>query len=350
MVSASASLRARRLGLGLFGVAVSAVSIAVMATVIDIGATAQTLAQTDLRFVAATLLLLPAQIGLRTLRWQLLLPARDDGTRAGVLRVLPVLLAGYLGNLVLPARLGELARAYLMARRERLSFSRVLGSVLLERVIDLASIALLAMAAAAYLGAPGWMVRGMAIVAAIGAVVVLVLVASGIPRAVRAVVAVIGRRADPVRVALDQVRSFGEGAHGGGWRRLALAVVLSTVTWLFVAGVFWLTARALGLQLGMAGSMLVAAVTTLGTAIPSAPANLGTFEAAAVLVLSVLGLDAAEALALAILVHATMTVPFAVTGIAAVGSMSVSLVAVADEASAALPAAVSVPTPSAAPD
>jgi uncharacterized protein (TIRG00374 family) len=349
-VSPTTHARARRLGIGLVGVAVSAVAIAVLATVIDIGATAQTLVRTDLRFVAATLLLVPAQIGLRTLRWQLLLPARDDGTRAGPLRVMPVLLAGYLGNLVLPARLGELARAYLMARRERLGFSRVLGSILLERVIDLASLAAVAMTAAIYLGAPEWLVRGMAIVAGIGVVVVLVLAASGIPRAVRALVAVIGRRAEPLRAALDQVRSFGEGAHGGGWRRLALALLLGTATWLFVAGTYWLTARALDMQLGMAGSMLVAAVTTLGTAIPSAPANLGTFEAAAVLVLSILGVDAVEALALAILAHAVVTIPIAIAGVVVVGSMSVSLAQVADQATAALPTAVAQPTPTPASD
>jgi hypothetical protein len=349
-VSPTTHARARRLGIGLVGVAVSAVAIAVLATVIDIGATAQTLVRTDLRFVAATLLLVPAQIGLRTLRWQLLLPARDDGTRAGPLRVMPVLLAGYLGNLVLPARLGELARAYLMARRERLGFSRVLGSILLERVIDLASLAAVAMTAAIYLGAPEWLVRGMAIVAGIGVAIVLVLVASGIPRAVRALVAVIGRRAEPLRAALDQVRSFGEGAHGGGWRRLALALLLGTATWAFVAGTYWLTARALDMQLSMAGSMLVAAVTTLGTAIPSAPANLGTFEAAAVLVLSILGVDAAEALALAILAHAVVTIPIAIAGVVVVGSMSVSLAQVADQATAALPTAVAQPTPTPASD
>lgn len=338
---------ARRVGTGVVGIVVSAVAVAVLATVIDIGATAEALGRTNLALVAATLLLVPGQIVLRTLRWQLLLPVGPHGRRPTALRVLPVLLAGYFGNLILPARLGELARAYLLARREQLGFSRVLGSVLLERVIDLASLALVAIAAALVAGAPDWIVRGMAIIATVGFVLVAILVASGIPRTVRAIASLLGTRAERVRVAINHAVSFGEGANGGGWAPLALALVLSTATWFFVAATYWLAARALGLEISMSGSMLVAAVTTLGTAIPSAPANVGTFEAAAVLVLTALSVPAAEALALALLVHAIVTVPFAVTGAAAVAWMSISLSEVAEEASAAVPAGT---TPSPAPD
>jgi uncharacterized protein (TIRG00374 family) len=344
-VRSSTVQRARRVGAGLIGFGVSAVAILVLVSVIDLRETAAVLARTDLRLVAATLLLVPAQILLRTLRWQLLLPVRSDGTRPSPLRVMPVLLAGYLGNLILPARLGELARAFLLARRERLGFSRVLGSVLLERVIDLASLALVAVAAALRAGAPDWMVRGMAVVAVIGFVVVAVLVASGIPRTVRAIAGVFGARAERMRAAITHAVSFGEGANGGGWRPLGLAIVLSTATWLFVAGTYWLVARALGFEISLSGSMLVAAVTTLGSAIPSAPANVGTFEAFAVLVLTALGISAPEALALAVLVHATVTVPFVFTGVAAVSAMSVSLSEVADEASAILPAAPPAASP-----
>ena len=336
------------MGTGVIGLVVSAVAVAVLATVIDVGATAETLARTSLPLVAATLLFVPGQILLRTLRWRLLLPIGADGGRPSARRVLPVLLAGYLGNLILPARLGELARAYLLARREALGFSRVLGSVLLERVIDLASLALVAIAAALLAGAPEWIVRGMAIVAGVGFVLVVILVASGIPRTVRAIAGIFGARAERMRVAINHAVSFGEGANGGGWGPLAVATALSTATWFFVAATYWLAARALGLEISMSGSMLVAAVTTLGTAIPSAPANVGTFEVAAVVVLSALGVSAAEALALALLVHAIVTVPFAITGAAAVGWMSISLSEVADEASGAIPTATRVATP--APD
>jgi hypothetical protein len=333
----SGRTRARRVGTGLVGLLVSAAAVAVLATVIDIGATAETLGRTNLALVALTLLLVPGQIVLRTLRWRLLLPLRADGQRPEIQRVLPVLLAGYLGNLILPARLGEPARAYLMARREQLSFARVLGSVLLERVIDLASLAVVAVLAALVAGAPEWIVRGMIIVAVVGAVLVALLVASGIARVIRLLAGIFGTRAGRMRAAFNHAINFGEGANGGGWGSLALAVVLSTATWGFVAATYWLSARSLGLEISMSGAMLIAAVATLGTAIPSAPANIGTFEVATVVVATALGVPAAAALALALLAHAIVTVPFAITGAAAVAHLSISLADVAEEATAALP-------------
>jgi hypothetical protein len=316
---------------------VSAAAVAVLVTVIDIRGTAETLARTNLWLAAATLLLVPGQIILRTLRWRLLLPLRPDGERPTVGRVMPVLLIGYLANLILPARLGEGARAYLLARREQIGFARVLGSVLLERVIDLASLALVAVLAALQSGAPEWIVRGMVIVAVVGFALVALLVASGITRTVAVLARLLGTRADRMRGAIDHATSFGEGANGGGWGPLAVAVLFSTLTWAFVAGTYWLAAQSLGIDIRISASMLVAAVATLGTAIPSAPANIGTYEVATVVVLTALGVPAHEALAMALLTHAIVTVPFAITGAAAVAHLSVSLSDVADEATAALP-------------
>ena len=292
------------------------------------------------------MLIVPFQVLLRTQRWRLLLPRRPDGHRPALLRVMPVLLIGYFGNLILPARLGEPVRGYLMARRERIGFARVLGSVLLERVIDLATLALVAVAAAILAGAPGWMVQGMLLVTLVGVGVGVVLVASGIERAAALTTRLLGERAARLKLALQQVTHFGEGAGGASTTGpLVAAVVISGLTWFFVAATYWILSRSLGLDLSSSGALLVAAVTTLGTAIPSAPAHIGTFEVAAVVAATSLGMPPEEALALALLAHAITTLPFALAGAASVTWMSVSLGAVATEAAAASEQA----TPAAAP-
>jgi uncharacterized membrane protein YbhN (UPF0104 family) len=94
-------------------------------------------------------------------------------------------------------------------------------------------------------------------------------------------------------------------------------------------------ARSLGIEVTVAGAMLIAAVSTLGTAIPSAPAYLGTFEVAGVVAAGALGIGAGEALAMALLAHAVTTIPFAIAGGLAVGWLSISLDEVAGEAVAA---------------
>lgn len=327
----------RRLGAGVIGLLVSLAAIAFLASVIDLRATVEVLGGTHLGWLAATLLMVPAQVLLRSQRWRLLLPRRPDGERPALRRVTPVLLAGQLANLVLPVKLGEPVRAYLMARREQLSLVRVFGSVLLERVIDMASLAPLAVLAALVVGAPGWMVSGAGLLAVAGLVLVLLLVASAIPRAIRLVSRLVGGRAERYRGVARTLMALGEGASGSGRPALVLAIALSTLTWFFVAGTFWLLGLALDLGIDPAGAMLIAAIATLGTAIPSAPASIGTFELATVAAAGVLGVSGEHALALALLAHAVTSLPFAAAGMGAVAWMSISLGQMANEATAAWP-------------
>ena len=339
MLSSATAQRGRRIGAWAIGLVISAAAVAVLATVIDVDATLRVLGRTDVGWLALTLLMVPAQIVLRAMRWRLLLPRRPDGRRPATVGVMLVMLVGYLANLILPARLGEPVRAYLMARRESIGFARVLGSVLLERVIDLATLALVAVAAAIAIGAPDWLIRGTGVVGGIGVVLVVLLAASAIPRAARLLGRIVGGR---VRALTGALVSFGEGAGGGDRVSLLVAIVMSTVTWFFVAATFWLLGRSLDLGIGPGGAMLIAAVTTLGTAIPSAPASIGTFELAAVVAAGALGIPGEQALALALLAHAVSTLPFVVAGVGAMGWMSISITEVADEATAAWPDAIPV--------
>lgn len=79
------------------------------------------------------------QVTVRAWRWSFLMPHGFDDGRLGVRRLLPPLLVAYLGNAVLPARLGEPMRAMLASPRERVGTTEALGSVLL--VMTLASMA-----------------------------------------------------------------------------------------------------------------------------------------------------------------------------------------------------------------
>ena len=66
------------------------------------------------------------------------------------------MLVGYLGNAVLPARLGEPMRAVIASRRERIGTTEALGSVLVERVIDIATLAVVGFVAALIVAGPAW--------------------------------------------------------------------------------------------------------------------------------------------------------------------------------------------------
>lgn len=306
----------RRLWLGAFGLAISAAALFLAIRSVDLNQTASLLARTDLRLVGATLFVIGGQVLIRTLRWRLLLRPFFPAGIPGLPKLIPVLLVGYLGNAVLPARLGEPIRAVLVSRRERVGVPEALASVYLERIIDVATLGILILAAAAFVGAPAWIVQTTAIAAALGLGLVVVLAAAN-PASLVAlahrVPAVAGSRR--LTTAVEMLTRF---VAGLGGRQRAFAIVtaagLSAVAWVLDATTFWLVARALGLDLGPAEAVLVAGVTVLVTAVPSAPGYVGTFELSAVAAAGALGVEQSAALGLALLAHAVALVPLGVAG------------------------------------
>lgn len=303
----------------------SAAAILYVMQSVDLERAGAVLAGADWRWLLAAFGVVPALMALRGWRWQQILPVAD-GARPSVPRVLVPLLVGNLANLVLPARAGDPLRAYLLARRERMRFSGTLGSLALERAMDLATLAVIGLPAAVAANAVGWMVSGLALLAVGGMVLTALLVSPLVRHAVSAVAArpLISRRRVASRGA-GVVLSFSEGARGSGTRRVIGAIALSALTWVVVAIAIWLAARSLSISLDPAGAVVVAALTSLGTAIPSAPAAIGTYELAAVVAGHALGVGNAEALALGLVAHAVTTLPFVAAGGAALGLTSLGL-------------------------
>ncbi|MGQ1890057.1 lysylphosphatidylglycerol synthase transmembrane domain-containing protein [Thermophagus sp. OGC60D27] len=70
----------------------------------------------------------------RTIRWQMLIEPVEK--RPGLLNTFLAVMIGYLANLAIP-RMGEISRCAVLSRYENASFSRLVGTVVTERVIDL---------------------------------------------------------------------------------------------------------------------------------------------------------------------------------------------------------------------
>lgn len=92
------------------------------------------------------------------------------------------------------------------------------------------------------------------------------------------------------------------------------AAGISVAAWLLDATSFWLAGQAVGADVSYGAAMLIGGVSVLGTAIPSAPGFVGTFELAAAGMATALGVPGAEALAMAVATHAMTLVPMALGG------------------------------------
>ena len=327
--------RRSSLAIRLVGLLVSLAALWLVIHSVDLGTCATVLSHASPIPLLACLAVIAIQVTLRSIRWRLLLPAPRGGGSIRVRRIVPVLLVGYLGNAVLPARLGEPIRAYLVARREDLDAAEAFGSVVLERVVDTATLAVVAFAAAVIVKAPGWIVQATAVVALTGSALTGALVVIGpgpLVRLTRRLVAPLpgAARAEPVLGRLDDfARGIERPCRSGA---VVVAAIVSAACWMLDATTFWLVARSIGAPVDPAAALLIAAVTVLGTALPSAPGYVGTFELAAATTAQALGVSAAPALALAVLAHGMTVLPSAGGGAVSLLAMNARLGRLATDA------------------
>jgi len=325
----------------LAGLIISVIAIVIVVGSVDVSATVEVLRHADLRFIALALVALAAQLLVRGWRWRMVLPLRPSGEQVRVARTISPMLIGYLGNTILPARLGEVIRSFLVAKREQLVPLEAFGATMLERLVDVAVLALIGLAAALFLGAEWWIVTIGVVASAGGVIILALLVVVGFRRLVdiaRAVLARIGLAGRGERL-LAWATSFATGVdRGRDVPRLAGVAAVSVLAWALDAAIFFFVAQSLGIDLAYPEAILIGAVAVLATAIPAAPGYVGTFELAATATAVALGVPRPEALALAVLVHIVTVIPVALAGAAALiltGSRLDTIAAEAEESEAA---------------
>jgi glycosyltransferase 2 family protein len=301
----------------LAGLAISGIAIVILVSTVDIAATVEILGRAQLGYIGLAWAVLAVQVVVRGWRWSVILPLRPSGDRVPVRRTFSPMLIGYLGNALLPARLGEPIRAFLVARRESLVPLEAFGATMLERFVDVVVLAFIGLTAAVILDAEWWMVTVGLAGSIAGLVALALLVGLGFSRLVDVVIGILRRLglADRLGRVLHWSMSFAAGVdRGRDVRRLAVVALASVVAWVLDATIFYLVARSLGIDLGLLGAVLVGAISVLATAIPAAPGYVGTFELAATATAVALGVPRDEALALAVLVHVVTVVPIAIAG------------------------------------
>jgi hypothetical protein len=268
--------------------------------------------QTTLIWVGLAAALNVAALGFAAARWRALVRPLAATTTLG--QAFKAMMVGFSVSMVVPARAGELARSHYLGVRTGLSRASVLGSIVLDHLVN--AVGLLAGLAVIpfFIGIPGWLRSGSWVALALFAVGLAAVAA------LRPVDRERGRLpADdaPGRRLTGLLGKLQHGLTGARQpRALALSFGASLVAWALEVGVVMLTLRAIGLTLPVPAAFLVLAAVNLAIAFPVAPpANLGTLELGATLALLQFGVPKAEALAFAILYHLLQVVPVAVMGV-----------------------------------
>jgi uncharacterized protein (TIRG00374 family) len=267
--------------------------------------------------------LIPLAIGLyfvgvlvRSARWGLLLP----GQSVNLSILFRTLVVGFTVNNLLPLRMGEVARAYLLARWCRVTYSATVASLVVERVLDGLSLAVLLLAALLVLPDPPAYLWAVGVIAALGFLATAVLLAVAAWRAT-ALSAIAGFVAGwlPARF-----RPGLTGAAAGFAQSLALVhdpgrlvrlLGLSLLAWAFELGLFYVLSLSLAIFASYPQALLVGSAANFATLLPSSPGYAGTFDAALTKVAQdALGISAGVAGAYDIIVHACLFLPVVLVG------------------------------------
>jgi uncharacterized protein (TIRG00374 family) len=251
---------------------------------------------------------------LRGYRWSLLL--RGAGYRVPVRDSTEIIFISWLVNCLVPAKLGDVYRAYLLKLNFAVSLSKTFGTVFIERVFDLFAIVVLGVAAGF------WSFRDnltpeVRLVFAIGVAVVVVL-AVGLFVVRNFGHRIIDRLPRRLHRAREFYERFEEGVFSISRRQLPVLVVVTALIWATEAMRLYLVVLALGFEdvrLGLSGAFFVALIASLLTAIPLTPAGLGIVEAGIVGVLRVFyNVPPTEAAAIALLDRAISVLSVVILG------------------------------------
>lgn len=251
---------------------------------------------------------------LRGLRWATLI--RGTGYPLRVRDATEIIFISWLVNCLVPAKLGDIYRAYLLKINSTVSLSRTFGTVFIERVLDLFAIVVFGLAAG-YWSFRGRLPGEVQVVFAIG-VGVVVLLAAGLLTMRNFGRRVITALPLPHTVAEFYDR-FEEGVFSAvGMRALPRLVVITGLIWATEAMRLYLVVEALGFEgvhLGISGAFFVALTGSLLTAVPLTPAGIGVVETGVVAVLTlVYGVSAPEALAITLVDRAISVLSIIILG------------------------------------
>jgi glycosyltransferase 2 family protein len=307
-------VRAGPLIRAILGIAISVVALGLVIASVDIGATLDALGRADLRWVLFAAGLSTGDLAFRALRWQRLIRPIAP---VGYFRMWGYLAIGYAANNVLPARLGELVRSHYLGDREGISRAAALGTVVVERVVDLVAVVAIASVALLVLSVRGVLVSAVFIGAAVAglflAAVALAIVAHRLPGIDR--LAALLDRWPWIR---ELARSLQDGLGVVSRPRTLVETLLATVgAWTCSILAVAALGQALGVELSMAQAALMCSGVALAGAIPAAPSNIGTFEAAAVATGTTIGLSGETALAIGLLSHGVILIVTSIAGLIA---------------------------------
>lgn len=254
---------------------------------------------------------------LRSYRWGVILQPMEKIDQVSLFSVTSV---GFLAIAAIPARIGELARPYLISKRSSIKMSSALGTILVERVLDGFSVLAIAVIVIFLTELPPFMIKS-GFVFFLLAFLMFCFIAFLILRkekALKLINKVLNKLPGKLAHKMDElIYHFIDGFQIITNIKLLLYLFfLSALIWLVDVMAIYVLLLAFGFNLPLIASFVVMIILIVGIAIPTAPGYIGNWHLACVLALSLFGLAEAQTLSFAVVYHFLSMVIVMVLGVA----------------------------------
>ena len=252
---------------------------------------------------------------IRAWRWQILVKPINDVSFEPAFSSIMI---GYFGNSVLPFRMGEFLRAYVVADKTSLTASTAFGTIVIERILDfigLSAVILLIMTVYPLKTIGGSIIFGV-IVLSLTAFIFIYLFGG-----VKSTLLVKIEKSSLLQFGLLRkillfIKNILDGATTiRATNKLGIILLYTLIIWIMYYCSTYLATIATGIELEWFGFGVLLISTTLAISIPAAPGYVGTYHAAAVYILTNLfNVGRLDAQAAAIILHAVGTIPIVIIG------------------------------------
>ena len=262
-------------------------------------------------------------VWVRAWRWHYLLrPIKHIPTS----KMFPITTIGYMGNNIYPARAGEVLRAVILKRKEGVSVSASLATIIVERIFDgvvmLAFVFVNLSELAKLTGSSGFVgnIQQVAVIGTgvfLGALAVF-LIAAMFPQVTMKIGLWFIYRFVPKRLQERIISLTNKFLDGLASLRSPFNVLMvfftSVLIWLLETGKYWFVMHAFDFTVSFFALMLMNGIVNLATTIPSAPGYIGTFDAPGIAVLTAYGVDQATAAGYTLVLHVALWLPITLLG------------------------------------
>ena len=299
------------------GILISLVCLTLVLWRIDYREVLNALAQANYAWLIPAVLPFAATIACKVLRWQLLFPG--DHSRIRRSKLLSALMISYALNTILPARLGEVARAYVIGESENVSKSLAFSTIVVEKVLDVLTLLLLLVLLLPFVPLPSWIQQSALVMAPVFLCLFAIILAVAYRR--KRTLAVVRYFVERVpRLDAERLLASLESALSGfdalGSLRTNLLLWGWSIAVWATSGLFMLFVMfAFHIDAPPAAAFLLLCVTSLGMTVPSSPGYIGVYHWLVVSTLQIFGVERELALSFAFAVHALTFVPLTLIGI-----------------------------------